>query len=450
MARNKGTFKFAATLEVQAANALDPRGVVNTKAELINKETWPYEGETIYVYNCMQVAVVEEKAVYMLIDPSKILESDYSGWKKIDASAATVVEVIDNLLSTNPNAALSANQGKILDDKISALSTKLTSIFKFKGSKDNLDAIQAIESPETGDVYHNSANSGEYVYDGTQWELLGLSIDLEPYAKTVDVTSAINTAKEELSSTITATTADLQSKIDTKVATEAGKSLVADTLIDQITQNKTDIASLTTTVEGLTTNLADYKVKSVDSTASNGVALELSEAGVLKVTADVSALATKESVDTISTKVENLTANLKVKDVNTSASNGVSLSLTDGKVGVSVDVATLTPKVKENLDLKANEVKISAAIGGTTDAPNYAADSTVQAVLSGMDSRIKANADSIKAAVAGGVTAIKKGYGIEVDTTGEGGTTQPIVSVKVNPDSNIRATESGLDLVWLE
>ena len=450
MARNKGTFKFAATLEVQAANALDPRGVVNTKAELINKETWPYEGETIYVYNCMQVAVVEEKAVYMLIDPSKILESDYSGWKKIDASAATVVEVIDNLLSTNPNAALSANQGKILDDKISALSTKLTSIFKFKGSKDNIDAIQAIESPETGDVYHNSANGGEYVYDGTQWELLGLSIDLGPYAKTVDVTSAINTAKEELSSTITATTADLQSKIDTKVATEAGKSLIADTLIDQITQNKTDIASLTTTVGGLTTNLADYKVKSVDTTADNGVALELSEAGVLKVTADVSALATKESVDTISTKVENLTANLKVKDVDTTASNGVSLSLTDGTVGVSVDVATLTPKVKENLNLKANEVKISAAIGGTTDAPNYAADSTVQAVLSGMDSRIKANADSIKAAVAGGVTAIKPGDGIKVDTAGEGGTTQPIVSVKVNPESNIRATESGLDLVWLE
>lgn len=203
-------------------------------------------------------------------------------------------------------------------------------------------------------------------------------------------------------------------------------------------------------VADIKTNLTGYEVKSVDSTASNGVALELSEAGVLKVTADVSALATKESVDTISTKVENLTANLKVKDVDTTASNGVSLSLTDGTVGVSVDVATLTPKVKENLNLKANEVKISAAIGGTPDAPNYAEDSTVQAVLSGMDSRIKANADSIKAAVAGGVTAIKPGDGIKVDTTGEGGTTQPIVSVKVNPDSNIRATESGLDLVWLE
>ena len=253
---------------------------------------------------------------------------------------------------------------------------------------------------------------------------------------------------------------DITSTLATTESVNAVKA-TADAAASKADVNEGKIGTLENTVgnaeSGLVKDVADiktdltgYEVKSVDSTASNGVALELSEAGVLKVTADVSALATKESVDTISTKVENLTANLKVKDVNTTASNGVSLSLTDGTVGVSVDVATLTPKVKENLDLKANEVKISAAIGGTTDAPNYAADSTVQAVLSGMDSRIKANADSIKAAVAGGVTAIKPGDGIEVNTTGEGGTTQPTVSVKVNPDSNIRATESGLDLVWLE
>lgn len=39
MARNKGMFKFAANFEVKAAEALDPRVVVSTKAELINKET---------------------------------------------------------------------------------------------------------------------------------------------------------------------------------------------------------------------------------------------------------------------------------------------------------------------------------------------------------------------------------------------------------------------------
>jgi hypothetical protein len=35
MARNKGTFQFAANFEVKAAAALDPRIVVSTKSELI-------------------------------------------------------------------------------------------------------------------------------------------------------------------------------------------------------------------------------------------------------------------------------------------------------------------------------------------------------------------------------------------------------------------------------
>lgn len=39
MARNKGIFTFAANFQVKAAEALDPRVVVENKAELINKET---------------------------------------------------------------------------------------------------------------------------------------------------------------------------------------------------------------------------------------------------------------------------------------------------------------------------------------------------------------------------------------------------------------------------
>lgn len=413
MARNKGTFKFAATLEVKAAGALDPRVVVDTKAELVNKETWPYDGDTVYVYNGMQVAVVEEKAVYMLVDASKILEADYSGWERKDASAAEVVEVVDNLLSENSNAALSAKQGKVLDDKIAALSNKLTAIFKFKGSKANLDEIQAVENPETGDVYHNSDNGGEYVYDGTQWELLGLSIDLEPYAKTVDVTTAIEDAKTELSGTIDSVKTDLQSKIDTKVTAETGKSLIDDTLIDQIGQNKADIESLTTNLESK---------------------------------------ANQSDLEEVSTKVTSLTANLedyKVKDVNTTDSNGVQLGLSDdGKVTITVNPTNL----KSNLNLSTSDVKLAANIGGTDETPIYAKDSSVQAILSDMYTKIKSNTESISAAVAGGVTAIAPGLGIDVDTKSEGtSVTKPKVSVKINPDSNLRVTEAGgLDLVWLE
>ena len=426
MARNKGTFKFAATLEVQAASALDPRVVVGTKAELVNKETWPYEGETVYVYNGMQVAVVEEKAIYMLVDSSKILEADYSGWKRMDASAAAVVEVVDNLLSENPSAALSAKQGKVLNDKIADLASKITSIFRFKGSKATLAEIQAVESPEIGDVYHNIENGGEYVYDGTTWELLGLSVDLSDYAKTTDVNASIESAKAELEGKITAATSDLQGKIDTKVTAEEGKSLIETAKIDQIGQNTADIAAAnqaiatkadqsaleaaTGRIDTIETNVADIKVKDVDKTPSNGVNLELSEAGVISVV-----------------------ANIKVKEVNVAPSNGVKLTLSEtGELGVSVDPTTF----KEGVAYDATDIKTKADIGTIT------AGTSVESALSTLN-------DKITSAISGGLTNVAAGNGIEV--SGVSGNSQT-VSIKVadKDNSNLHADASGLSLVWIE
>ena len=428
MARNKGTFKFAATLEVQAASALDPRVVVGTKAELVNKETWPYEGETVYVYNGMQVAVVEEKAIYMLVDSSKILEADYSGWKRMDASAAAVVEVVDNLLSESPSAALSAKQGKVLNDKIADLASKITSIFRFKGSKATLAEIQAVESPEIGDVYHNIENGGEYVYDGTTWELLGLSVDLSDYAKTTDVNASIGSAKAELEGKITAATSDLQGKIDTKVTAEEGKSLIETAKIDQIGQNTADIAAANQTIatkadqsaldeatgriDAIVTNVANIKVKDVDKTPNNGVNLELSEAGVISVV-----------------------ANIKVKEVNVAPSNGVKLTLSEtGELGVSVDPTTF----KEGVSYDATDIKTKADIGDGA----IAAGTSVESALTTLNNKITS-------AISGGLTNINAGNGIEV--SGVSGNSQT-VSIKVadKDNSNLHADASGLSLVWIE
>lgn len=428
MARNKGTFKFAATLEVQAASALDPRVVVGTKAELVNKETWPYEGETVYVYNGMQVAVVEEKAIYMLVDSSKILEADYSGWKRMDASAAAVVEVVDNLLSENPSAALSAKQGKVLNNKIADLASKITSIFRFKGSKATLAEIQAIESPETGDVYHNIENGGEYVYDGTTWELLGLSVDLSDYAKTTDVNASIGSAKTELEGKITAATSDLQGKIDTKVTAEEGKSLIETAKIDQIGQNTADIASAnqaiatkadqsaldaaTGRIDAIVTNVANIKVKDVDKTPSNGVNLELSKAGVISVV-----------------------ANIKVKEVNVAPSNGVKLTLSEtGELGVSVDPTAF----KTGVAYDATDIKTKADIGDGA----IAAGTSVESALTTLNNKITS-------AISGGLTNIIAGNGIEVsEVSGNSQTVSLAIADKDN--SNLHADASGLSLVWIE
>lgn len=185
MARDKGTFKFAATLEVTAAGALDPRMVVDTKADLINKETWPYKGDVIYVYEGLVVAVRDTKSLFMLSNPAAILNADYSGWKQLDAAAAGKTDVVDSLTSQSSTAALSANQGYILKGMIDELGTKLTAVYSYKGSKPTFAELPT--DAVLGDVWnveeaHEGSPAGtNWAWNGTEWDALGGSIDLSTY-----------------------------------------------------------------------------------------------------------------------------------------------------------------------------------------------------------------------------------------------------------------------------
>lgn len=195
MARNKGTFQFAANFEVKAAAALDPRVMVATKAELIAKETWPYDGDTIYLYKGILVSVQEENAIYMLVDADKILSADYSGWLRVDAGNAEQVEVVDNLESDASDKALSAKQGKVLMGEVSDIKQKIASIYSFKGSVDNFEALPT--DAVAGDVYNVVAANGNipagtnYAWNGTEWDALGGSIDLSNYFNKEEVNAAI-------------------------------------------------------------------------------------------------------------------------------------------------------------------------------------------------------------------------------------------------------------------
>lgn len=195
MARNKGTFQFAANFEVKAAAALDPRVMVATKAELIAKETWPYDGDTIYLYKGILVSVQEENAIYMLVDADKILSTDYSGWLRVDAGNAEQVEVVDNLESDAIDKALSAKQGKVLMGEVSDIKQKIASIYSFKGSVDNFEALPT--NAVAGDVYNVVAANGNipagtnYAWNGTEWDALGGSIDLSNYFNKEEVNAAI-------------------------------------------------------------------------------------------------------------------------------------------------------------------------------------------------------------------------------------------------------------------
>lgn len=195
MARSKGTFQFAANFEVKAAAALDPRVAVATKAELILKETWPYDGDTIYLYKGIVVSVAEENALYMLVDPDKILSADYSGWKRVDAGETKLIEVVDNLTSDDADKALSAKQGKVLMGEIDGVKAKLVNIYAYKGSKNTYaelptDAV-AGDVWNVAEAYEGHPAGTNYAWTGTEWDALAGSIDLSNYYNKSEVDGAI-------------------------------------------------------------------------------------------------------------------------------------------------------------------------------------------------------------------------------------------------------------------
>lgn len=246
MARNKGTFAAPFNFQVKMQEAFDPRTSVSTKADLINKETWPYDGDTIYLYKGLVVSVSDENALYMLVDMSKITASDYSGWLRVDAGNAKQVEIVDNLESDASDKALSAKQGKALMNEISGVKQKLTNIYTYKGSKATYAELPT--DAVAGDVwnveeaYEGHAAGTNWAWTGEAWDALAGNIDLSNYLNKDEVAAAI--------------------KVETDRAVAEEGRLAG--LIEGVTTvaNRADAAaaSNTTQIEGLSKSIGDLNL----------------------------------------------------------------------------------------------------------------------------------------------------------------------------------------------
>lgn len=218
MAKNLGTFTFAANFQVKAAEALDPRMVAASKADLINKANWPSDGDTIYVYKGLIVDCGED-GVYRLIDPAKALNTDYSGWERIDAGGV-----------------------------------KIDNIFTYKGNKVTFEVLPTVN--DIGDVYNVESSftlegktypAGTNVaWNGEGWDPLAGSVDLSAYATKTEVSEIrtnVATNAESisgLSTALGATNAEVAKKVDA----EDGKSLISEEKLALIDTNAGAIANL--------------------------------------------------------------------------------------------------------------------------------------------------------------------------------------------------------------
>ena len=140
----------------------------------------------------------------------------------ISAGASTAIQGLDSSIAATSNQAISAvtiTDGKITasskvniptnnnqltngagyqtaSDVSTAINTALSAAMTYKGTKATVDALPTTGN-KTGDVWHVTADGGEYAWDGTNWQELGSIMDLSDYveeSELVAITSSeINT-----------------------------------------------------------------------------------------------------------------------------------------------------------------------------------------------------------------------------------------------------------------
>ena len=98
-------FKLSANIEVRKQAPLDDRLTKIKKTDLIKPESWASDNGTYYVYPYMVVGT--QDGLFMLMDVNKLLDADYSGWKRVGSESTStggltedqVRDLLDMILS---------------------------------------------------------------------------------------------------------------------------------------------------------------------------------------------------------------------------------------------------------------------------------------------------------------------------------------------------------------
>lgn len=345
---------------------------------------------TIQLVEGLFVYVKENKTAYIL----KGFDPDGSNrvWETV--ATGKVVEIIDSLESDKTDAALSAAQGKALKTLIDDLKASVAAALDYKGTKDTYDALP-IEGNKKGDVWnvvaaHGTTPAGtNYAWDGTQWDPLGGTVDLSGYYTKTQVDDAISTAKTELKAADTA-------------------------------------------LEGQITTVTNQLNNKVDKVEGSGLISDT----------DLNQIRTNKS------DIESLQTSVGGKQDELTPGNAVSIT-EENVIDVKLDPASneALSKSAEGLKLdlsgiKGSTVKVGVSITGGAE---IGADQTIAAGM-------QALSDSIRTAVAGGITSLTS-PDKTITVTGSGTSRGLAVNISklVSTSSAIQIGADGkLDIFWTE
>lgn len=330
---------------------------------------------------------------YIAVGGTLNQEQFEAAWKSFPNTAG-IVEIIDSLESDKTDAALSAAQGKALKTLIDDLKASVAAALDYKGTKDSYDQLPS-SGNKKGDVWnvvaaHGTTPAGtNYAWDGAKWDPLGGTIDLSGYYTKSQVDDAISAAKTELEAADTA-------------------------------------------LEGQITTVTNQLNNKVDKVEGSGLISDT----------DLNQIRTNKS------DIESLQTFVGGKQDELTPGNAVSIT-EENVIDVKLDPASneALSKSAEGLKLdlsgiKGSTVKVGVSITGGAE---IGADQTIAAGM-------QALSDSIRTAVAGGITSLTSpDETITITSTGTSRGLAINTAKLVSTTSSIQVGDDGkLDMFWME
>ena len=330
---------------------------------------------------------------YIAVGGTLNQEQFEAAWKSFPNTAG-IVEIIDSLESDKTDAALSAAQGKALKTLIDDLKASVAAALDYKGTKDSYDQLPS-SGNKKGDVWnvvaaHGTTPAGtNYAWDGAKWDPLGGTIDLSGYYTKSQVDDAISAAKTELEAADTA-------------------------------------------LEGQITTVTNQLNNKVDKVEGSGLISDT----------DLNQIRTNKS------DIESLQTSVGGKQDELTPGNAVSIT-EENVIDVKLDPASneALSKSAEGLKLdlsgiKGSTVKVGVSITGGAE---IGADQTIAAGM-------QALSDSIRTAVAGGITSLTSpDETITITSTGTSRGLAINTAKLVSTTSSIQVGDDDkLDMFWME
>lgn len=406
-----GLFDYAANYNVQLAQPLDTRGVCDSVAALLAKDTFGTGGS--FAYDGLTV-VVPSAGVYYLKDKSKLTAKvnapDYvdpvsatdeellaAGWQKLGDQAASNVNSVNGKTGNVTLAAgdigitaIEGVEGENIQAALEAINTKASTAYKYKGSKATYEELPA-ENNTVGDVWnvvaaHGTTPAGtNYAWTGDAWDALGGLVDLSTYqTKAITIDGEPTTVEAAIAANKTSaannTAAINKNKTDIEAVSGSVKSL--DTLVKSKQDATVDVSvngtSYTTIPEAI--GALDAYVGEVKAVSDGAAKVDASNITDTSAWKNKLGYALESSLNTVATNVDTVSSNLKALSTKVDTISGDLDTL-------EVSVATKA----SNTDLQA----VSAQVDVNTAAIGTKA---TQADMTALSGKVEANTSAIAAA----------------------------------------------------